>query len=124
MSVAEQFAQAFNDRDMQRLKALFSDKATAKVLDSPFPEERGIEEIESKSLAHMLGDGSEPLKAEAGAHMGKLLVMFRNGDGKLDTCAFVEESDDKIQRMEYIVESHRPEELQAIDLAARIRRGT
>ena len=122
MSVAEQFAQAFNDRDMERLKGLFAADATAKVLDSPFPEEHGIEEIESKSLSHMLGDGTDPLKAEAGAHVAKTLILFRDGNGKLDTVAFVEESEDKIIRMEYIVESQRPEELKAIDLAVRIRR--
>jgi hypothetical protein len=124
MSVVDQFAQAFNDRDMQRLKALFSEKATAKVLDSPFPEERGIEDIEAKSLSHMLGFDDPPLRAEASAHMGRSLVLFRDADGKLDTAAFVEEANDKIIRMEYIVESQRPEELQAIDLAARIRRST
>jgi histidine triad (HIT) family protein len=117
--VTKQFAEAFNKRDVATLKSLYAGDATAQVIGSPFPEERGVEDIAKKSLNHML-DEDNPLTACAGQLAGRALVLFRDQTGKLDVAAYVTEQDGKIKRMEYIVSFHRADELNLIDLKMRV----
>jgi len=117
--VTKQFAEAFNKRDVAALKALYTADATAQVMGSPFPEERGVEDIAKKSLSHML-DEDNPLTAAAAQIAGKPLVLFRNQSGKLEAAAWVTENEGKIGRMEYIVSWHRADELILIELKAKV----
>ena len=116
--VLGKFCEAFNARDLAALKGLYEPDGTAQVMDSPFPEEKGIDEVASKSLTHMLDDDN-PLKAQAAQVDGRGVILFRDQTGKLDAAAWVFESGEKIRRMEYIVQWHRAEELQLIGLKAR-----
>lgn len=120
--VLAQFAEAFNARDVAALKALYSADATSQVMDSPFPQENGIEEIAAKSLNHML-DEDTPLTASVGQVDGKGVILFRDETGKLNAAAWVSEADGKVTRTEYIVEWHRAEELKLIDLKSRTQSG-
>jgi len=117
-SVLASFAQAFNARDVAALKALFAPDATSQVMGSPFPEEKGVEEIAKKSLSHMLDD-ENPLTATPAELAGRGLILFHDGTGKLDAAAWVSESGERITRTEYIVKWHREEELNLIGLKVR-----
>ena len=114
----QQFAEAFNARDIEKLKSLHAPDATAQVMDSPFPEEKGIDDIAAKSLNHML-DEEAALKASAAQLEGRGLVLFHDPEGRLDAAAWVSEEGGLITRMEYIVQYHREEELKLIGLKVR-----
>jgi histidine triad (HIT) family protein len=118
--LAGKYAETFNKRDAAALKALYAPDATAQVMGSPFPEERGIEDIAKKSLNHMLDDDN-PLTASSGELGGRALILFHDGAGKLDAAAYMSEAGGKVTRMEYIVSYHRAEELNLIDLKLRVR---
>jgi len=120
--VLGKFADAFNARDVAALKALFTPDATSQVMDSPFPEEKGVEEIAAKSLNHML-DEDTPLTASVAQVDGRGVILFRDETGKLNAAAWVSEAGGKITRTEYIVEWHRAEELKLVDLKARTQTG-
>ncbi|MCB9895367.1 MAG: HIT domain-containing protein [Planctomycetes bacterium] len=116
------FAAAFNARNVEALKALFAPDATSQVMDSPFPQENGIDEIAAKSLNHML-DEETPLTASVAQVDGKGVILFRTPEGKLDAAAWISEANGKITRTEYIVEWHRAEELKLIELKSRTQSG-
>lgn len=120
--VLGKFVDAFNARDVAALKALFAPDATSQVMDSPFPEEKGVEEIAAKSLNHML-DEDTPLTASVAQLDGRGVILFRDETGKINAAAWVSEAGGKITRTEYIVEWHRAEELKLIDLKARTQTG-
>jgi hypothetical protein len=98
---------------------MYAPDATAQVMGSPFPEERGIEDIAKKSLPHML-DEDNPLTASTGELGGRALILFRDAGGKLDAAAYLSESNGLVTRMEYIVSFHRADELNLIDLKLRV----
>jgi hypothetical protein len=120
--VLKAFAEAFNARDVNALKALFATDATSQVMGSPFPEEVGVDDIAAKSLSHML-DPDTPLTASPAELAGRGLILFHDGEGRLDAAAYVSEAGEKITRTEYIVKWHREEELNLIGLKVRNQKG-
>jgi hypothetical protein len=101
--VIEKFVEAFNARDLARLKALLAPGATAQVMGSPFPVEHGPDVIASTSLPHMLGGSGEQLTAEAFHEGGQDWVLFVASDGTLDTAATIASNEGRITRIEYFV---------------------
>lgn len=125
----DNFAAAFNARDMAALKALLSPEATAEVLGSGFGTERGPEDIAAKSLTHMLGIGGDhgdraaPLHAETFTHEGTPYVLFLTvgAPPQLDTAATLATAGvagrEAITRIEYLVQWFRADALASIAAA-------
>ena len=121
---ADAFAERFNARDLEGLAALLAEDATAEVLDSGFPVERGRDVIAKTSLPHILGEIDPPLSARVWAATDEEpLVLLVTADDVLDTVVRVIGSEASppnasITRLEYLVGWHRPADLAGIAAAA------
>lgn len=118
LSTLHAFAEAFNRRDLAGASALLAPDATAEVLDSGFPEERGREVIECTSLPYLL-DPAALLVASVVLAEGDPWVLLRSDDGSgpIDTAIRARIRQGKILRLEYLVAPHQPEALRAVGLA-------
>ena len=109
------FVAAFNARDLDALRALLAEDATAQVLGAPFPEERGAAAIATTSLPHLLEPDAD-LGAALAEHDGRRLVLLRRdrGAGPLDTVVEASVSGGRVRRLAYTVAPFRPDELAAL----------
>ena len=114
--LARRFATAYDQRGLEALVALLAEDATALVVDSPFPEEIGRAVIAHTSLPHILGDGSDPLRAEPWASPEATHVLLReaSGDRALDTAIRLQARGGRITRLEYLVTWHAAQDLARI----------
>ena len=109
-----EFVRAFRRRDLAGLTALLTDDATAEVVGSGFPVERGPADIEAKSLTHMLGTPQSQPDIEVFDHGGTPRLLFLSGSPpRLDTVADVvlDPGSGRIARIEYHVVWFRADEL-------------
>ncbi len=117
VDVTTAFVDAFNAGDLARLRALLAPDATAEVMGSRFPVERGPADIEAKSLTHMLSWSPERLRAERFVRDGADWLLFLDpGSGALEAAATIVGSG-LITRIEYFVGWHRPQVLAALGAA-------
>ena len=116
-SAAEKFAEAFNAGDLDALEGLLESNATAEVLGSGFPVEKGAAQIRETSLAYLLKEAeTDPLTAEVWKDEETEYVLLREPKGAraLDSAIRVISADGKIARLEYLVLFHQLEELKQI----------
>lgn len=115
--LSERFQAAFNEQDLRGLVSLLSSDATAEVLDSGFPVERGPEVIAKTSFPHILGieDGSRRVQARAWVDdedsTAYVLLLL---DGRLDSAVRVLCTGELIDRLEYVVQPHQPAEVKRL----------
>lgn len=105
LPLPEQLALAFNARDLDAMTALLAPGATAQVLGSEFPVERGPAKIRATSLTYLLQEEQGRLHAEAvtSADVDHLLLRRGGGRGPLDCAIRVHSDAGQIQRLEHLV---------------------
>lgn len=113
--VHERFAEAFNSRQVPRVAELLADDATAEVLGSPFPVERGREVIARTSLPHVLAPEAG-LVASVAVTAGHPWILLRAdaGKGPIDTAIRIDHEGSEVTRIEYVVAPHQPEALRTL----------
>ena len=113
--VHERFVEAFNARQVPRVADLLTDDATAEVLGSPFPVERGRDAIASTSLPHVLDPGAGLVASVVHAD-GHPWILLRadEGQGPIDTAIRIDHEASRVTRIEYLVAPHQPEALRAL----------
>lgn len=111
--VVDEFVRAYNLGDLDALEALLAPDATAQVLGSNLPIERGSKKIRDTSLAYLLGDGTDELVAERWDEDSVHYVLLREPTGArdMDSAIRIEVSDGRIRRLEYLVLFHKHDEL-------------
>ncbi len=107
--LATAFATAFNRHDVDGMIGLLHEDATAEVLGSGFPEERGVNDIRKKSFPHLLDEAESAVQAEV--QDNDLVFLRRKQDGALDVAIRIHAHDGKIARIEYLVTHFRRDEL-------------
>ena len=114
-SIHEHFIEAFNAGAVARLADLLADDATAQVLGSPFPVEKGRDAIARTSLPHVL-DPSAGLVASLGNARDEPWILLRteNGRGPIDTAIRIGHDAGRVTRIEYVVAPHQPDALRAL----------
>ena len=117
----KRFAGAFNGKDLDGLAELLASDATAEVLNSGFPVEKGREVIRKTSLPYIL-DSEVPLTAEVWVDEGVGYVLLRESGGNraLDMALRLICAGGAIQRIEYWVQDHRPDDVSRIGVKAGI----
>ena len=124
MIASRKFAEAYNGMSLDALENLLAEDATAQVLGTGWPEEKGSRQIRKISLSHILGlgGGTDPLVAEAWAEGEKHYVLLLDKENRtLDTAIRIHCADggaDKIQRLAYLVLGHQHQELSRIGAKA------
>lgn len=114
-SLHERFVEAFNTGEIPRVVDLLAPDATAEVIDSPFPVERGRDVIAHTSLPHVLDSEAGLVASLAVAHGTRwILLRTEEGRGPIDTAIRIDHEGALVTRIEYVVAPHDPSALQAI----------
>jgi len=113
--VHERFVAAFNGREIPRIAELLATDATAEVLGSPFPVERGRDVIAGTSLPHVLDPGAG-LVASFALAAGQPWILLRGDEGRgpIDTAIRIDHEGSRVTRIEYVVAPHQPEALRTL----------
>jgi len=113
---AAKLQRAFNGRDLDAMEALLAPSATAEVLGSGFPVEKGPEEIRKTSLAYLIAEEQGSLMAEAVKVDGGDYLLLRQAQGArpIDSAMRVICEAGQITRLEYLVIHFRPKELRLL----------
>ena len=110
------FVAAFNDSDLDAMAALLSADASAQVLGAPFPEEQGAATNRHTSFPHICElDLVASLTSVGGAEW--ILLRTEGGRGPIDTALKLRVVGATIERIEYLVAPHQPEQLRALGAA-------
>ena len=114
-SIHERLVEAFNRREIPRVVQLLAPDATAEVLGSPFPVERGRDVIARTSLPHVL-DSKAGLVASVALANGHPWILLRSqgGRGPIDTAIRIDHEGGRVTRIEYVVAPHQPEALRTL----------
>lgn len=113
--VHERLVAAFNRRDVPRVVELLAADATAEVLGSPFPVERGRDTIARTSVPHVL-DPAAGLVASLAVAGERPWILLRGDEGRgpIDTAIRIDHERDLVTRIEYVVAPHQPEALRTL----------
>ncbi len=114
-SLLDDFARAFNQREVGDMARLLAHDATARVLGAPFPTEEGSDVIRVTSFPHLL-EADPPLTASRARIESGDCVLLRTDEGRgpIDSVLLFGLADFRIQHIDYVVAPHDPEQLRQI----------
>ncbi len=117
------FVDAFNDRDLERLRAELVADAVAHVVGAPFPLEEGRDVIARTSLPYLLEAGLVAQLVDLEGTPG-IALLIGGAAGPIDVFVRVERAGGGICALAYLTAPHAPEELRAVGQSLGLRTPT